>query len=93
MSLVVQSCHQILSNTFYVKKSACFLSVGLILTFDYLLVLMLCIPVNNFSVILGQSSVFLGGTSTKQWIKCLAQRHNIVTPPAITRLAAIQFPV
>ena len=42
-----------------------------------LLDLMLYIPVNNFSVILGR--LFLGLTSTKQGLKCLAQGHNEVT--------------
>ena len=42
------------------------------------LALILYIPVNIFSIMLGR--VFLGGTSTKQKIKCLAQGHNTVTP-------------
>ena len=41
----------------------------------------LYVPVNNFSVILG--GVFLGWTSTKQRIKCLAQGHNTVTSLAM----------
>ena len=36
--------------------------------------------VNNFSVMLW--CLFLGWTSTKQLIKCLAQRHNTVTAPS-----------
>ena len=39
--------------------------------------LMLYLPINNFSVMSGW--IFLGGTNTKQWIKCLAQGHNAVT--------------
>ena len=35
-------------------------------------------PVNNFSVMLGW--VFLGWTSTKQGLMCLAQGHNTLTP-------------
>ena len=42
-----------------------------------LLDLILYIPVNNFSVILGR--LFLGLTSTKQGFKFLAQGHNEVT--------------
>ena len=38
---------------------------------------MLYIPVNNFSVMSGR--VFLGLTSTKQGLMCLAQGHNAVT--------------
>ena len=40
--------------------------------------LILNIPVNNFSVM--SERVFLGLTSTKQSIKCLAQGHNAVPP-------------
>ena len=40
----------------------------------FLFVLILYIPVNNFSVMSGW--VFLGLTSTKQRIKCLAQGHS-----------------
>ena len=40
--------------------------------------LILNIPVNNISVMSGQ--VFLGLTSTKQRIKCLAHGHNAVPP-------------
>ena len=43
--------------------------------------LVLYVPANNFSAMLGR--VFLGRTSTKQLIKCLAQRHNTVIPPAV----------
>ena len=35
-------------------------------------------PINNLSVIKGQ--VFLGWTSTKLGLMCLAQGHNTVTP-------------
>ena len=48
-----------------------------------LFVLMLYIPVYNFSVMLGQFSVFLGWTSSKQCIKCLVQGHNTVNSPAV----------
>ena len=47
----------------------------------YSLVSTLYIPIVNFSVMSGR--VFLGWTSTKQRIKCLAQGHNIVTPPRV----------
>ena len=40
--------------------------------------LILYVPVNNFSVMSGQ--VFLGCTSTKQGLLCLAQGHNAVMP-------------
>ena len=40
--------------------------------------LILYSPVNNFSIMPGR--VFLGLTSTKQRIKCLAQGHNTVPP-------------
>ena len=39
-----------------------------------MIVLILYIPVNNFSVMLGW--VFLVRTSAKQRIKCIAQGHN-----------------
>ena len=39
-------------------------------------------------------TVFLGQTSTKQWIKCLAQGHHTVTPPEVRlKLATLQSPV
>ena len=41
--------------------------------FDFILY----VPVNNSSVMSGR--VFLGGTSTKQRLLCLAQGHNTVT--------------
>ena len=41
---------------------------------------MLQVPVINFSVMPGRFPVFLGCTSTKQRIKCLAQGHNTVPP-------------
>ena len=50
--------------------------------------LILYLPINNFSVMLGQ--VFLRWTSTKQRLICLAQRHNAVTP---VRLATPRSPV
>ena len=40
--------------------------------------LILYVPFNIFSVMSGE--VFLGLTSSEEWIKCLAQRHNTVTP-------------
>ena len=40
--------------------------------------LVLYVPLDNFSVMSGL--VFLGLTSTKQRIKCLAQAHNTVSP-------------
>ena len=42
-----------------------------------LLYLILYVPVNNFSVMSGW--VFLGLTTTKQWLMCLAQGHNAMT--------------
>ena len=48
-----------------------------------LFVLMLYIPINNFSVMLRQFPFLLGSTSTKQWIKCPAKRHNPVTPVSL----------
>ena len=49
--------------------------------------LILYVPVNYFSVMSGR--VFLGWTSTKQGLMCLAQGHNTVTPvrlePATSR--------
>ena len=43
-----------------------------------LFVLILYVQVNNFSVM--STSLFLGLTSTKQRIECLAQGHNAVLP-------------
>ena len=38
--------------------------------------------------------VFLGQTSAKQWIKCLDQKHNTVTSPAMSlELATLQSQV
>ena len=54
--------------------------LGNLISWLILFVLMLYIPVNNFSVMPGQYPVFMGWTSTKQLIKCLAQGHNTVTP-------------
>ena len=45
---------------------------------DFFFYLILNIPVNNFSVM--SIWVFLGWTSTKQGLICLAQGHNTVTP-------------
>ena len=39
-------------------------------------VLLLYVPINNFSVMSGHLSVFLGYTSTQQRIKCLVQGHR-----------------
>ena len=50
------------------------LTVVLILTIICSIDLILYIPINNFSIMLGQ--VFLGRTSTKQGLMCLAQGHN-----------------
>ena len=58
--------------------------------FDGLFVLILSSPVNNFSVMSGQ--VFLGLTSTKQRIKCLAEGHNTV-PSVSIEPATLQFQV
>ena len=52
-----------------------------------LFVLMLYIPVNNFSVMPGKCPVFLGRTSTKQRIKCLAQEHNTMRPVSLEPVA------
>ena len=57
-------------------------------------VLILYIPVNNFLVKSGW--VILGCPSTKQGIKCLAQEHNKVIPPAVrlkiaTFLSSVYF--
>ena len=54
-----------------------------------LLVLMLYISVNNFSIMSGHFPVFLGGTSAKQRIKCLDQGHNIV-PLVYLKQATLQ---
>ena len=40
--------------------------------------LVLYVPVNNFSVMAGHFSVFLGKTITKQGLKYLSQRHKVV---------------
>ena len=50
----------------------------LMLHFLDFFVFILYTPVNNFSVMLGW--VFLGLTSTKQRIECLAQEHKAVPP-------------
>ena len=42
-------------------------------------------PINNFSVMQGQ--VFLGWTSTKLGLMCLAQGHNAVTPVRLKPVA------
>ena len=41
--------------------------------------LILYVPVNSFSV-MSDGRIFLGGSSTKQGLMGLAQRHNAVTP-------------
>ena len=46
-------------------------------------VLMLYFPVNNFSVMLGQTLVFMGQTRTKKLIKCLAEGNYIMTPVSL----------
>ena len=46
--------------------------------FVCLFVLMLYVPVNNFSVMSGHVPVFLGWACSWQRIKCLAQGHNTV---------------
>ena len=51
-----------------------------------LLNLILYIPVNIFSVMLGR--VILGWTSTKQLIKCLAQGHNTAILPGSEALSS-----
>ena len=52
----------------------------------FLFVLIHYVPVNYFSVMSGRFPVFLGGTSTKQWIKCLAQGHATVTQLSLYQL-------
>ena len=54
-------------ETFFFKQNMC------------LLVLMLCIPVNNFIVMLRRFPVILGWTSNKHRLKCLAPGHQEVT--------------
>ena len=49
--------------------------------------MILYVPVNKFSVMSGQ--FFLGLTSTKQGLMCLAQGHNAV-PPVRLELATPQ---
>ena len=53
----------------------------------YLFDLILYVPVNNLSVMMGQ--VFLGGNSTKLELMCLAQGHSAVTPVRL-KPAALQ---
>ena len=48
-----------------------------------LFVLLLYVPVSSFSVMSERLPVFLGRTSTKQRIKCLAQEHNTVSPVSL----------
>ena len=60
----------------HIKQSRVFSHQGECLWNVVCFVLMLYVPVNMFSGMLGQ--VFLGWTSTKQRIKCLAQGHNAV---------------
>ena len=54
----------------------------------FMFVSMLYVSVNNFTVVSGRFPVFLGWTSTKHLIKCLAQGHNTVTTdrPSISNL-------
>ena len=52
---------------------------------------MLYIPVSNFSVMLGQYLVFLGCTSTKQRIKCLAQGHYTVALMSLSHDESIEI--
>ena len=55
--------------------------------------LFIYIPGINFSHVGTISPVFLGFTSIKQQIKCLAQGHNTVTPLAVTlKLANLFIP-
>ena len=61
------TCHQI--SSLWVT---CVLFVLLILYNNFS-------TINNFSTMLGWFPVFLGWTSTKQRIKCLAHWHNTVT--------------
>ena len=49
-----------------------------VLDYFCLLMLMLYVPVNNLSVMLGCFPVFLGLTSAKQRMKFLTQEHNTV---------------
>ena len=56
---------------------AIFRLIGRLIVLHYCLFdLILNIPVNNLSVMSGQ--VFMGLTSTKQGLMCLAQGHNTV---------------
>ena len=47
-------------------------------------VVVFMLPVNIFSIMLGQFPVILGSTITKQILKCLAQEQNTVTLPAVS---------
>ena len=60
----------------------------LFLVFD----LILNIPVNNVSFTCLSGRVFLGWTSTKQELKCLAQRHKAVTPVRFDHTFSLTFP-
>ena len=48
----------------------------------WLVGLILHVPINNFAVM--PRRVFLGRTSTKQRVKCLAQGYSIMTPPVVS---------
>ena len=65
--------------------SMCHVCVFIILLYMFVCVfgLILYVPVNIFSVMSGR--VFLGLARTKQRIKCVAQVHNEVHEPAISR--------
>ena len=53
------------------------------LLWSFLLVLMLYILVNNFSVMSGHFPVFMGLTSIKLRIKSIAQGHNTLPPVSL----------
>ena len=78
-------------NSFY-NQMCC---KGTVLYKYFLFDLILYVPVNSFSVMSGR--FFLGRTSTKQGIMCLAQGHNAVTPvrlePATLRLETSTLPL
>ena len=83
MNLIAFSRSRNCVNTQYAALSGAMVFAMVCHRLGYSFVLMLYIPVNNFSVMLGQVSVFPGCTSTKQRIKCLAQGQNTVTTPAL----------
>ena len=63
---------------FFTLKTPSYLTFVLLSQDFCLFDLILYMLVNNFSVMSG--SVFLGWTSTKQGLVCLAQGHNALTP-------------